>query len=356
MANRNAQILKQKSILTRRQLALQLQRLVIAPPDKFEEHILEELSRNPALKIEEERVRPLDERQQEIPDGFNAEFVKRYDEWETGDRADQLLAQEREFTEGDAVLEKIVEEEYGEDTDHLQRALNNIALLRRSGRTSQDTVPNVRHALRKLRERQSASVRRQKATFCVEVFNDRVTAVVVSSLGERLRVRTDIAGFETAAQRFLEHVRIRRLILDGIARHILEDIQSDYFRHANLTQALLALLPLPAVEVRKLGFHPNVELNDAYLSKLGKLLVRSSLGSFPLSLFWQEKAAVLRIWVRAAIDAGAEKPREIADWIRPLLQKRKADWPLSDRRHQFFDPLLRINDIEIGNSLKQIRK
>jgi hypothetical protein len=339
------------------QKAKEFQDLTISSKQNLDQLIFQKLAQNPALEADEKPDLPGDE-WQEDPEGWNPEFAKPEEEWETGENSEVASDRDQEAPDMALALEKIAEEYCGDDSASLNTALKAIHKFRITGRLPGKTDKWLADAFdrirRSLEEPRSPS---SQPTFEAKRVKGRVTVIVKVHNLDFIRINQDklVPGFSHAS-RFIEQRRNRLLLLNGISHHILENIQGDFFRQRDLKSALLALVPLPPKRIQDLGILSPVILSKEYLSRLGGLSVSCTLGVFPLSLFWQEKAALLRIWVQAAMSNEQKGNQLIQIWIRQKLQERQNLWFPSDIRHSLIAPLLNMTKNDIENAIKILKK
>lgn len=334
----------------------QLQDVVISQVQTLNQHIMQELAQNPSLALEEDYISPAEEFDED-PEGWNPDFDRPADELETGDWQSQTETEDDDLPDVAEALERIAEEECGEDGKHLEKALECIDVYRATGEMPKDADKWLSDSLTEIKKRYSESQTPfSSPTFQVKVSGDRVTAILTHSLADRLKVNSSVKGFDARASKFIEQRRNRFLTLTGIAHNVLEEIQGDFFRQSNIKDALLALLPLPLDKIQRLDIHSPVKIDKTYLSKLGKLLVESDLGTFPLALFWPEQAAVVRMWVRSAQESGISKPSDILAWMKKEIEIRRNNLAPSDQRRELLAAVLEVNSDDVRNAIKEINK
>jgi len=338
---------------------------------ELEELTFQELAKNPEIEL----LEATDLREgfvKEDPLGLDPGFTEPADEFEDGERID--LEGDNAFDIAFA-LEKAAEERYGEDEDKLSGALQAIDEYVLTGRMPDQGDDWLRDTLVRLRKEYSGlssepRLSSTSPTIRVDVHDSKVVAVVNRSMADRVRVRAGVEKLSKRTQAFFQKRRERVLILNAIATHVLEDIQADFFL-SDLRSALLALIPLPITSspglpprspklleywkllesvVEKLGAGSHSRINKSRLIRLGQLSVSSQLGVFPLALFWPQKAALVRVWVRAAEESGCNTVKAIREWLLPKLQERAA--ALSGHRLELFKPLLNLTEDDIRNALK----
>ena len=90
------------------------------------------------------------------------------------------------------------------------------------------------------------------------------------------------------------------------------------------------------------------KIDKKYLSKLGDQLVSCRFGIFPLNIFLQNKAQLVRLWVNFAEKEKRITKKEQLYWIRNQIEKRSEKWDFNDLRHEFISPLksITIDDIK----------
>lgn len=329
--------------------------VVTSTIEQLNEVVINEVARNPELEFCEGPLFPEDSFRED-PEGLNPAFVEPAEESEDG-QGDEASDIDEAVIGSDIALalEKVAEDHCGEDQQCLNAALYAIDKYRVTGRLTDDADDWLKDALRKLIKLfPSEGSRESLPTFRVEVKGDRVVAFLTSSLSDLVRIKPNVATLSERAKRFLEKKRARIMTLDTVASFILEDIQADFFRQPDLKTALLSLIPLPSKSLQSLDIGSEVTLTKSRLLRLGELAVSCRLGSFQLSLFWPQEAAVVRAWVQNAEAAGCDSVVIIHDWLLPRLQERASS--LSGERLSLFNPLLDVSKEDIRNALKALKK
>jgi hypothetical protein len=346
---------KQKSEQRQYQAPKQLQDLAALLNQDLEQRMIQDMAQHPALVRDEEPDFPEDALRED-PEGWNPDFAKPEDEWETGERMSGIPDEDQDLPDSALALERAAEEHCGNDLKCFGNALKAIHEFRLTGRLPDDADNWLADALASLeRSYSEPEPPSPLPTFEVKVENGRVIAVVTANMADFIQVKRNIPGFKLG-QKFLEQRRHRLLLLNGIGRHLLEDLQCDFFRQKDLKSALLALLPIPVTALARLGIPSPVKLDKSFVSRLGNLTVACPLGIFPLSLFWPGKAALVRLWVRAAQEAGCSGAKDVRAWIVERLSERGKTIIQSDKRTTFLKSLQTLEISDVRNALKALKR
>ncbi len=231
-----------------------------------------------------------------------------------------------------------------------------------------DDAPEVlREALRQADLRAPAPARLGGLpTLEVECQAGVVEARVLPGALDRVFTRKQQGGKEGGRPggQFFQLRQMRLRLLTVLAVELLEGVQADFFRAADLATALRGLLPLKLDWLAELRVPEGANLGSkSLLSRLGRLIVATRLGDFPLSVFWPSLPAVCGVWVRAALsqrvgeDAGSPAARRhaIRDWILGGLENRPAGRE-SSLRARALELFRGITPADVQGRLKQLQK
>lgn len=349
------------------QLARQVQELTCLPTHQLELKIEQALAQNQALYLDTEPS-DLDEPVTEDEEGWNPDWSKPDDEWEDGRGPfGKDVALGNEPFDLALALEQVVESWEDCTAQEIQCARKAIDDFRATGVLPQEADGRLKEALARLRQMShSFPGRALQAVFAVQVMRDRVVAAVVSSLADQIGVRDGVGKVSSSAKTFAAQLRQRRVILQGLAQGLLEEVQGEFFRQPTLQEALLSLVPVPWQRFREVvepylpegskNLLPKEKKNiQSYRSKLGSLGVMCSHGMLPLELFWPSKAQLVRVWVSAAQRAGCSDQTAIRVWILNELPKRfeRGGDLTPSVRQDLAAELLAMTTHDIGNAIKK---
>jgi hypothetical protein len=334
---------------------IQLQQLVFSQSHKIEQKIDLELSQNPALEVEEEPDLLEDSAPEEHDDDWSQDYDKPADEYETGESLTLQKGKTWDAFDISTNLERAAIDHWSDQPERLRQALEDIDYYRISGCLPANSEPQLQDDLTALETSVSRQIQPSiHPTFEVTVHGDRVEAYVPNT-GLNLRYRRGFDAYSDRAQKFIQQLEDRHRLLSDLAHHILEILQADFFRQRDLDTALRYLIPVPVSKVSKLGIASPLKIDKKSLSKLGDHSVSCRFGMLPLNYFLQEKAGLVRLWVRLARKEGIATRKEQLDWTKNQIERRVSEWNPGDVRHDFVDTLRKITMDDIKNADRMLR-
>jgi hypothetical protein len=331
---------------------IQLRELIFSQRHEIEQRIDLELSQNPALELEEEPDLVEDLEPEEHDDDWDQDYDKPLDEYETGDLFISDEPQTWDEFDIAANLEQAAINRCTGEQERLQQALEHIDYYRVHGSLPHGADPQLHKDLAELER--SISYQTSPSVhpiFKVVVDGDRVEAYAFDE-GQNLRVMKGFRTHSSEAKKFIEHYHERNRFLNELAHNLLEKLQGDFFRQDDFEKALRHLIPVPPGSLDKLQINSPFTLDKRSLSRLGDHLVLCHFGSYPLNFFLQEKAPLVRLWVRCARKEGITTRKAQLEWIGNQIEERVGTWDSKDVRHSFIGPMRKITEDDIRNAAR----
>lgn len=325
---------------------VQLHDLTLSHYHQIEQQIAHELSQNPALELMGEPAFLEDIEPKKRIDDWDEDYGKPIDEYETGDSSTSQETLTWDISDISEDLEQAAIRRFIGHPEHLEHAIQSVDYYRTHGHLPEDADLKLHEDLAVLeRSMPHQTFPSIFPTFEVMVHGDRVEAHVLY-VGMILGYKAGLGSHTERAKKFIQVLENRNRILTELAQHILGELQRDFFLQNNLDTALRNLIPIPISMLSELRIAP-FKIDKRYLSKIGDHLVSCVFGPIPFNCFLQEKAALVRLWVKAAQNAGISAKKDQCDWIKNQIEEWVSKWTPSDVRHEFIAPMrtITINDI-----------
>jgi hypothetical protein len=324
-----------------------LQDLTLSHHHQIEQIIDHELSQNPALEVIQEPSFLEDAEPKERDDDWNEDYGKPIDEYETGDPSTSEDSPTWDSLDISENLYQAAIQRFSGDPERLEHALQSVDCYRVHGSLPEDAAPQLHEDLVILERSLSHQTLPQiHPTFEVTVRHNRVEAHVLN-MGTNLRYKDGLGSHTKRAMKFIQLLNDSNRILNELGRIILSELQRDFFLQNNLDAALCHLVPIPISLLSRLRISA-FKIDKRYLSKLGDHLVSCVFGAIPFNCFMQEKAALVRLWIKVAQHKGISTRKDQCNWINGQIREWVGKWAPVDRRHEVIGPMgkITINDIK----------